>query len=32
MAIDRDIAFSPPEAARACRSPWHPADREIELQ
>jgi len=30
MAIERD-AFSPPEPTRACRTPQHGADREIEL-
>jgi len=32
MAIDRDAVFSAPEATRACRSPEHAADREIELE
>ena len=32
MAIERDAAFSPPEPTRACRSPEHAADREIELE
>ena len=31
-AIDRDAVFSEPEATRACRSPEHAADREIELE
>jgi hypothetical protein len=31
-AIDRDAVFSAPEATRACRSPEHAADREIELE
>jgi hypothetical protein len=30
MAIDRDAVFSAPEPARACRSPEHAADREME--
>ena len=32
MAIERDAAFRPPEPTRACRSPEHAADREIELE
>ena len=31
-AIDRGAVFSSPEATRACRSPEHAADREIELE
>ena len=31
-AIDRDAVFSAPEPTRACRSPEHAADREIELE
>ena len=31
-AIDRDAVFSATEATRACRSPEHAADREIELE
>ncbi len=32
MAIDRDAVLSPPEPTRACRSPDHAADREIEWE
>jgi hypothetical protein len=32
MAIDRDTAFRPPEPTRACHSPEHAADREMELE
>ena len=32
MAIERDAVFRPPEPTRACRSPEHAADREIELE
>jgi hypothetical protein len=32
MAIKRDVVFRPPEPTRACRSPEHVADREIELE
>jgi hypothetical protein len=32
MAIDRDAASRPPDPTRACRSPEHVADREIELE
>ena len=32
MAIDRDVAFRPPELARTLRSPEHAADREMELE
>ena len=32
MAIERDAVFRPPEPTRACRSPQHAADREIELE
>ena len=32
MAIDRDAVFSRPEPTRACRSPEHVADRELELE
>jgi hypothetical protein len=31
-AINRDALFSAPEPPRACRSPEHAADREIELE
>ena len=31
-AIERDIMFRPPEPARACRSPEHAPDREMELE
>ncbi|HLM87487.1 MAG: hypothetical protein ACLQK8_13895 [Streptosporangiaceae bacterium] len=31
-AIDRDALFSAPTTTRACRSPEHAADREIELE
>ena len=31
-AIERDTAYTPPEPARALRSPEHQADREIELE
>ena len=31
-AIERDIAFTPPESVRDCRSPKHMADTEIELE
>ena len=32
MAIDRDVAFRPPEPARTLRSSQHAADREMELE
>src|SRR5689334_22696589 len=32
MAVEGDAAFRPPERTRACRSPGHVADREIELE
>jgi hypothetical protein len=32
MANERDTAFSPPPPTRACRSPGHAANREIELE
>ena len=32
MAIDRDAVLSPPEPTRACHSPDHAADREIERE
>ena len=32
MAIERDVAFRPPEPTRACRSPEHAADTEMELE
>ena len=32
MAIERDVMFSQPDPTRACRSPEHAADREIELE
>jgi hypothetical protein len=32
MAIERDVVFRPPEPTKACRSPEHAADREIELE
>ena len=32
MAIERDAVSTPPEPTRACRSPEHVADREIELE
>ena len=32
MAIERDAVLRPPEPTRACRSPEHAADREIELE
>ncbi len=32
MALDRDAMFRPPEPSRTCRSPDHPAAREIELE
>ena len=32
IAIERDAVFRPPEPTRACRSPGHAADREIELE
>ena len=32
MANERDVAFRPPEPTRACRSPEHAADREMELE
>jgi hypothetical protein len=31
-AIDRDLAFRPPEPTRTLHSPEHPADREMELE
>jgi hypothetical protein len=31
-AIERDAVFTAPEPTTACRSPEHPADREIELE
>ena len=32
MAIERDVAFRPPESTRTLRSPEHAADREIEME
>jgi hypothetical protein len=32
MAIDRDVAFRPPEPKATCRSSERAADREIELE
>ena len=32
MAIERDVMLSQPDPTRACRSPEHAADREIELE
>ena len=31
-ASERDVAFRPPEPTRACRSPEHAPDREMELE
>jgi hypothetical protein len=32
IAIERDIAFLPPEPTTACRPPEHMADEELELE
>ena len=32
IAVERDAVFMPPEPTRACHSPEHAANREIELE